>query len=1703
MKRKNTSDSSSGSGSGHTSRIKPKALANGQLRCPNGTRRKGKYCVPNEKKKIGVIVENEKSPEGLKPDNKLLKIDGDGFQDEPKRLVIRVPKEQPENKRITIKVPRNKPAAPPLVQDVPLVQDIPLVKNDVPLVPPSLVQRVASPPLQEPKDALQEPKDALQEPKELGPNGAVKPLVLGNGKLRCPDGTRRTKDGHWCVSKEHYNVPYIREIIDEVAKKTQNEAKSSTTTPHAIIVDSNLKTPIQLEKEEEESSSEFTFAKPKPIYGLNQTTEPIDNIQYKFASPVSASDIEPQNYPKTPIQSSSEFTFAKPKPIYGLNQTTEPIDNIHYKFASPASDIEPQNPTYNNSIRGEEIVFQPQTTKGEMAYKPMTNFWDKPIDKIKCPNCYVMNDKNVIKCVSCEFPLNATTSNATPFNATAAASVPSGWTTFAPAPAAGTIGSKGFIFSNVNANTNANANANATTEIEADVPLVDSLISSSSQKVSSSIPIESYEPQTQQQIEVVGVGKEYKRLNLLKREKERAENPTESPFLLPTLNDPKFSERIAAHKAFADTPYDGTIHDIEKRANEMCQVEFGLMPHQSFVRNFMSAETPYNTLLLFHSLGSGKTCSAISVCEEMRTYMKQSGLREKIIVIASPNVQGNFRKQLFDESRLEKIILNTDPEEYTWNIQSCVGNSLLREINPGLIRNFPKEKIVSNIQSLINTYYTFMGYGQFANYVLELSGTSAQYEIANIRRHFNNRLIVIDEVQNIRMTEENTNKEATAAAAVLLKVVKYTDNMRMLLLTATPMYNSYKEIIWLTNLMNSNDKRSTIEVKDIFDADGNIKTEKSGESDESGMELLRRKLTGYVSYVRGENPYAFPFRIYPEHFAPEHALSSLAEYPKEQMNGKPITDPMTKMPVYLNRLSRTSLQYSVYSSIINELAIGKDVYTATGKLKNQLAFDDMDAFGYTVLQKPIEALNITYPDVTGATPGLVGSAGLQSVVTYNHTTKTDFEYLPNAEGRIFSPEHIRNYSVKIAEIGERIRESEGIVIVYSQYIEGGIIPLALAMEELGISRYASTPTTKSLFKPSNSPQVEPLLTASGKPAKYIMITGDRMYSPANNADMKIVSSGENKDGDLIKVVLISRAGAEGLDFANVRQLHIMEPWYNMSRMEQIIGRAVRNLSHCKLPFNKRNVQIFLHGTIIEAETETADMYIYRLVEKKMHLIQNVERVMKESAVDCLIHIGQNNYTKSALSKEPKNVDIPILLSNGKTIKFTPGDEEDAVYECKSSSGETLSVPTITDEGKSTYSDSMARTNMQYIGDRIRQLFRESSSWSRTQLEKAVSAKKKVPIEQLFYTLSQFVGNKHNYVIDRYGRFGYIVNNDKYYVFQPMELTDQSISVYERSVPVEYKRKTVSLEVSPEFGKTQMAVSTAAVDAGTMNNETRVEESKALQELEDLFIAATDKNEIKKSKDWYIHAGHVFEHLEQVHFMSLDTQYNYFTHHFFDLMEFSDKESLVKSLFPPSEGINKNDLSARAMKSYRTSTPGETITIKDRALTYFAKRMLFNEKRNDVVCVLSNKNDLVIMKRSVETGSPWKIGDRADLDYFAAEMNARIVVNKHSLFPIIGFSGDFKGKETVFKVKDLTQKRNNVGAKIESAGKVDIIKYTNQLLGHEQYTQENTDTAKGGITQLGMCVILEFLMRDFTEQKKGGRVYYLGPEQAIELDITRI
>jgi hypothetical protein len=237
-------------------------------------------------------------------------------------------------------------------------------------------------------------------------------------------------------------------------------------------------------------------------------------------------------------------------------------------------------------------------------------------------------------------------------------------------------------------------------------------------------------------------------------------------FFVSRIGRPEFNVKIAKHKEFFDTKYDGKIYDIKTQADILCNAEFELLPHQIFVKNFMSFNTPYNSLLMYFGLGSGKTCAAIGVAEETRVHMKQIGMRKSIFIVASPNVQDNFRLQLFDETKLKL-------ENGIWSIQSCVGEALLSEINPTYLKSLTKERIINQIKTIISEHYVFMGYTQFANFIqesTEVKGVSySREEKAKIKKqkikngiqqssdHYSTRSISIRITQRKQRTRKRPN----------------------------------------------------------------------------------------------------------------------------------------------------------------------------------------------------------------------------------------------------------------------------------------------------------------------------------------------------------------------------------------------------------------------------------------------------------------------------------------------------------------------------------------------------------------------------------------------------------------------------------------------------------------------------------------------------------------------------------------------------------------------------------------------------------------------------------------------------------------------------------------------------------------------------------------------------------------------------------
>ena len=242
------------------------------------------------------------------------------------------------------------------------------------------------------------------------------------------------------------------------------------------------------------------------------------------------------------------------------------------------------------------------------------------------------------------------------------------------------------------------------------------------------------------------------------------------------------------------------------------------------------------------------TCTAISIAEGFKKTLKN--INKKVLVLTY--LKKNFQKELFD---FEKERRKINPED----IVQCTGKEYYVGEEMKYLTFQQKEKEVLN---MIKSYYQFFGYGEFAHYIIKrTNGWKGEEKDMNekiktfIENEFNDRIIIIDEIQNIKTDK---NKELTKSIQPLLQnIIKYGKNIKLILMSATPMYDRPDEIIFYINLLLENDGREKINKYDIFNIkDGTLK--------EGAEKLLRQIFTGYVSFMRAEKPYDFPFRIYPK-----------------------------------------------------------------------------------------------------------------------------------------------------------------------------------------------------------------------------------------------------------------------------------------------------------------------------------------------------------------------------------------------------------------------------------------------------------------------------------------------------------------------------------------------------------------------------------------------------------------------------------------------------------------------------------------------------------------------------------------------------------------------------------------------------------------------------------------------------------------------
>ena len=669
----------------------------------------------------------------------------------------------------------------------------------------------------------------------------------------------------------------------------------------------------------------------------------------------------------------------------------------------------------------------------------------------------------------------------------------------------------------------------------------------------------------------------------------------------PQLDDKYFREKLTELYEYSlyKVPQYSTIKSIEdfkQLSVELCG-DFEKTAYQYFISNYISSRTPYRSLLVYHGLGTGKTCSAITLAESFLTSHKM--YEEPCIWVIMPlALKTAFKEQIFNINLADLA-------------NQCTGSLYIKLVN--ILNDTPKEKIQLKLKKLIKSRYRLFTYEAFATFI--------ENEYINKDKIVSDKVIIVDEAHNIRSISSTENAEKRVYTS-LINVLENGENNILILMSATPMYNKPEDIFDLLYLILLNDKRQHLLEQPFptFFNDKNIVNNKA-------IELFKLLSSNYISYLRGKNPFTFALKLSPKYCKNIKLLTT--EFKKDSNN--------KLIPImYKNWLK--NMDDDIVISNLGE-------HQLSYIIKNE-DNDENNVFNN------IQPMNIVYYNA-------IGEKGFNTIFTRINNTKNTLivKYNKDYYNALYPDnEHLAKYSGKFMNICNIIKNTKGIIVIYSGYIWSGVVPLAICLEHMGFDREGTDNILQKVDVIDKPTKYE-----FTKSPKYCILSSENsevMGSTSIDNLIKIINSPKNIDGSQIKVVLITPVASEGLSFYNIREMHLIEPWFHFNKVSQIIGRGIRNCRHQSLPLEERNVSVFMHASYQNDEKESADIHAFRIASYKSIQTKYLDNIIKDNAVDCSLFKNINYFPKSLFEIGK----VKIINSQGYEIDHEYGD--DIIYEPK-------------------------------------------------------------------------------------------------------------------------------------------------------------------------------------------------------------------------------------------------------------------------------------------------------------------------------------------------------------------------------------------------------------------------------------------------------
>ena len=443
-----------------------------------------------------------------------------------------------------------------------------------------------------------------------------------------------------------------------------------------------------------------------------------------------------------------------------------------------------------------------------------------------------------------------------------------------------------------------------------------------------------------------------------------------------------------------------------------------------------------------------------------------------------------------------------------------------------------------------------------------------------------NKLLIIDEAHNLFRAVINSPNDKTNARR-LYNMVMGARNLRILFLTGTPASKDPFELVPCFNMLAGYEILPT-----QYDAFYRSYVDREGKGVRNRGKLANR-LLGLVSHVSHSLP-----------AAPRGDYRDGAEGPPKK--GFP-----TETPTTIERVEMSREQYTEYLQ-------AREKEEAEGKGGSGGRAPPTDRIPNT------PALSL---------PGSEAGGGS----TYHVKSRTLSNFAPPAGAKDLAVKDMppgafsAETSPKVARLVENVRRAGGPVLIYSQFVDVG--GLAVVERFLQGEKYKA-------FDPQ-----EPRRPAGGP--RYATISGD--VRPEDRARIQeVFNSPGNAHGELIRALLVSKTGAEGLDLKGVRQIHILEPYWDKSREDQVKARGVRLGSHDHLPLEEREVSPFLYIAVANAEMfrgmqptpkeDEAPPQRYRLLEEetidesfhkraldRQKVNEAFRRLLREVCLECAVN----------------------------------------------------------------------------------------------------------------------------------------------------------------------------------------------------------------------------------------------------------------------------------------------------------------------------------------------------------------------------------------------------------------------------------------------------------------------------------------------------